>query len=124
MSDTETTRRELKRHGITSITEGSALLLGTVTLTDNRQDTWLECIDDNGDKVRLVPVMTGWRDGRREVMVMNCRSGINTKLFFRNEGRTAAIIIPHDATMSDEQAKPVMWAIPFPCLEWAALRAK
>ena len=35
MSNTETTRRELKRHGITSITEGSVLLLGTVTLTDN-----------------------------------------------------------------------------------------
>lgn len=55
---------------------------------------------------------------------MNTRTGINTKLFFRNEGRTAAIIVPHDATMNDELAKPVMWAIPFPCLEWAALRAK
>lgn len=124
MSNTETTRRELKRHGITSITEGSVLLLSTVTLTDNRQDIWLECIDDNGDKVRLIPDLTGWQDGRREVMVMNCRSGINTKLFFRNEGRTTAIIVPHDATLADDLAKPVMWAIPFPCLEWAALRAK
>jgi hypothetical protein len=124
MSNTETTRRELKRHGITSITEGSVLLLSTVILTDNRQDIWLECVDDNGDRVRLIPDMTGWRDGRREVMVMNIRTGINTKLFFRNEGRTTAIIIPHDATMSDELAKRVMQAIPFPCLEWAALRAK
>lgn len=124
MSNTETTRQELRLHGITSITGGNVLLLDTVTMADNSQDIWLECIDDNGDKVRLVPDMTGWRDGRREVMVMNCRSGINTKLFFRNEGRTTAIIIPHDATLADELAKPVMWAIPFPCLEWAALRAK
>lgn len=124
MSKTETTRRELNRHGITSITDGSVLLLGTVTLTDNRQDIWLECVDDNGDRVRLIPDMTGWQDGRREVMVMNIRTGINTKLFFRTEGKTRVWVVPHDATMSDELAKPVMWAIPFPCLEWAALRAK
>jgi hypothetical protein len=123
MSNTETTRRELKRHGITNITEGSVLLLGTVTLTDNRQDIWLECIDDNGDRVRLIPDLTGWQDGRREVMVMNTRSGINTKLFFRKAG--AGLIVPHEAILvADEQAKQVMWAIPFPCLAWAALRAK
>lgn len=118
----KTTAQELKRHGIRRITEGSVLLLGTVTLTDNSQDIWLECIDDNGDRVRLVPDMTGWRDGRREVMAMNCRSGINTKLFFQK--LPGGGIVPHDAMMTDERAKQVMWATPYPCLEWAALRAK
>lgn len=117
-------QEELEQYRIREITDAHRPLLGTVDWVDSSVDTWIECVDDNGEKVRLVPDMTGWQDGRREVMVMNCRSGINTKLFFRNEGRTAAIIIPHDATMSDELAKPVMWAIPFPCLEWAALRAK
>lgn len=120
MSNTETTRRELKRHGITSITDGSVLLLGTVTMTDS-QDIWLECIDDNGDRVRLVPDTTGWQDGRREVMVMNIRTGINTKLFFRKD---RAGIILHDATLFDDAAIRVMRLIPFPCLEWAVIRAK
>lgn len=122
MSNTETTGRELKRHGISSITDGSVLLLGTVTISDNSQDIWLECIDDNGDRVRLVPDMTGWRDGRKEVFVMNCRSGINTKLFFQK--LPGGVIVPHDAMMTDEQAKQVMWTIPFPCLEWAVERSR
>ena len=74
-----------------------------------------------GDKVRLVPDMTGWQDGRKEIMVMNCRSGVNTKLFFQKRG---AVITPHDAMMTDEQAKQVMWDIPFSCLEWAVNRAR
>lgn len=121
MKKQETTRQELRFHGITSINAGSVLLLSTVTMTDNSQDIWIECVDDNGDKVRLVPDLTGWQDRRKEVMVMNCRSGENRKLFFREEG---ASIIPHDAMMTDEQAKQVMWAIPFPCLEWAVNRAR
>ena len=121
MEKQETTRQELRLHGISRITEGSVLLLSTVTMTDNSQDIWLECVDDNGDKIRLVPDMTGWQDGRKEVTVMNCRSGVNTKLFFQKRG---AVITPHDAMMTDEQAKQVMWDIPFPCLEWTALRAR
>lgn len=121
MSNTETTRQELKFHGITRITDGSVLLLGTVTIADNSQDIWLECIDDAGDRVRLISDMTGWRDGRREVMAMNIRTGINTKLFFRKNG---ASIIPHDVSLFDDAAIRVMRAIPLPCLEWAALRAK
>ena len=120
-NNTETTRRELNRHGITRITDGSVLLLGTVTMADNSQDIWLECIDDNGDRVRLIPDMTGRRDSRREVMAMNIRTGINTKLFFRKDG---AGIILHDATLFDDAAIRVMRLIPFPCLEWAAKRAK
>ncbi len=122
MEKQETTTQELMRHGIGRITEGSVLLLDTVTLRDNSQEVWLECIDDNGDKVRLVPDLTGWQDGRKEVMVMNCRSGINTKLFFQK--LPGGVIVPHDAMMTDEQAKQVMWAIPFPCLEWAVNRAR
>lgn len=122
MSKIENTRRELAFHCITRITNGSVLLLGTVTIADNSQDIWLECIDDNGDRVRLVPDMTGWRDGRREVMAMNIRTGINTKLFFRKAG--VSLIVPHEAGLADAQAMQVMRAIPFPCIEWAALRAK
>lgn len=118
----KTTAQELRLRGVSSITEGSVLLLDTVTLTDNSQDIWLECVDDNGDKVRLVPDLTGWQDGRREVFVMNCRSGENRKLFFQK--LPGGVIVPHDAMMTDEQAKQVMWAIPFPCLEWAVNRAK
>lgn len=123
MKKQETTRRELSLHGITRITEGSVLLLSTVTIADNSQDIWLECVDDNGDKIRLVPDMTGWQDGRREIMVMNTASGVNTKLFFRKVG-AAGLIVAHDATMDDERAKAVMRTIPCPCLEWAAERAR
>lgn len=122
MKTQETTGQELRLRGVSSITEGSVLLLATVTLRDNSQDIWLECIDDNGDKVRLVPDLTGWQDGRKEVFVMNCRSGINTKLFFQK--LPGGVIVPHDAMMTDEQAKQVMWTIPFPCLEWAVDRAR
>ena len=122
MKTQETTRQELRLHGIGNITEGSALLLSTVTLTDNSQDIWIECVDDNGDKIRLVPDLTGWQDGRKEVFVMNCRSGENRKLFFQK--LPGGVIVPHDAMMTDEQAKQVMWAIPFPCLEWAVNRAR
>ena len=123
MKTQETTRQELRLHGIGRITEGSVLLLSTVTLRDNSQDIWLECIDDNGDRIRLVPDMTGWQDGRREVMAMNIRTGINTKLFFQKWG-VPAVIMPHNATLADEAATKVMWAIPFPCLVWAVIRAK
>lgn len=124
MSNTETTRRELKRHGITSITEGSVLLLSTVTMTDNRQDIWLECVDDNGDRVRLIPDMTGWQDGRREVMVMNITTGINTRAFFKKFWNTGAFVPHDDMMMAGEAAMTALRRIPFPCWEWAILRAK
>jgi hypothetical protein len=115
-------QEELDQYRIREITDTHRPLLGTVDWVDNSIDTWIECVDDNGEKVRLVPDMTGWRDGRREVMIMNCRNGENRKLFFQK--LPGGVIVPHDAMMTDEQAKQVMWAIPFPCLEWAANRAR
>lgn len=123
MEKQETTSKELKLHGISRITEGSVLLLSTVTLRDNSQEVWLECIDDNGDKVRLVPDMTGWQDRRKEVMVMNCRSGINTTAFFKKFWNTGAFVL-HDDMMMNESAVKVLQLIPEPCLMWAILRAK
>ena len=123
MEKQETTDQELRLHGIGRITEGSVLLLSTVTLRDNSQEVWLECIDNNGDKVRLAPNLTGWRDGRKEVMVMNCRSGINTTAFFKKFWNTGAFVL-HDDMMMNESAVKVLQLIPEPCLMWAILRAK
>lgn len=123
MKKETTTGQELRLHGITRITEGSVLLLSTVTLRDNSQDVWLECVDDNGDRVRLIPDTTGWQDGRKEVFVMNCRSGINTKAFFKKFWNTGAFVL-HDDMMMNESAVKVLRLIPEPCLMWAILRAK
>lgn len=119
----KTTDQELRLHGIGRITEDSVLLLSTVTLTDNSQEVWLECIDDNGDRVRLVPNLTGWRDGRREIMVMNITTGINTTAFFKKFWNTGAFVL-HDDMMMNESAVKVLQLIPEPCLMWAILRAK
>ena len=121
---TETTDQELRLHGIGRITEDSVLLLSTVTLTDNSQEVWLECIDDNGDRVRLVPNLTGWRDGRREIMVMNITTGINTQAFFKKFWNTGAFVLHDDMMMAGEAAMTALRRIPDPCLMWAILRAK
>lgn len=123
MEKQETTDQELRLHGIGRITEGSVLLLSTVTLRDNSQEVWLECINDNGEKVRLVPNLTSWQDGRKEVTVMNCRSGINTTAFFKKFLNTGAFVL-HDDMMMNESAVKVLQLIPEPCLMWAILRAK
>ena len=115
------TRTEMNEQGITSITKGSVLLLDTVTIMDNSVDVWIECVNDDGEKVRLVPDMTGWQDNRKEVMVMNTVSGTNTKLFFKLLG--GEYIEPHRITIADEEAKKVMFSIPAPVLNWAIERA-
>lgn len=114
------TSEELKDCGITSITAGSVLMLSTVVIADNQQECWIECIDDAGHKVRLIPDMTGWQDRRREVMVMDTASGINTKLFF-TPGDYPQL---HDITLHDAEAYRVMSNIPAPVLRWAVMRAK
>lgn len=113
-------QEELEQYRIREITDAHRPLLGTVDWVDSSVDTWIECINDQGDKVRLVPDKTGWRDGRREVMVMNCVTGCNQKLFFQMQG---GYVMPHDITLNDSEAYKVMSAIPAAVLRWAILRA-
>lgn len=115
-----TSQEELDKYRIREIADTHRPLLATVEWIDNSVDCWIECVDDNGEKVRLVPDMTGWQDGRREVMVMNTVSGVNQKLFFQMQGGYA---MPHDITLNDEKAKEVFFSIPAPVLMWAAERA-
>ena len=114
-------QEELDKYRIREITDAHRPLLDTVDWIDNSVDTWIECVDDNGEKVRLVPDMTGWQDRRREVMVMNCVTGCNQKLFFQMQG---GYVMPHDITLNDAAAYQVMAAIPAAVLRWAILRAK
>ena len=114
------TRTEMNEQGVTSITKGSVLLLSTVTIVDNSVDVYIECINDDGEKIRLVPDMTGWQDGRREVMVMNCVTGVNTKLFFRCESN--GDYFTHNATRQ-EDIEVVMYKIPWAVMDWAASKA-
>ena len=113
-------QEELDQYRIREITDTHRPLLGTVDWVDNSVDTWIECVDDNGEKVRLVPDMTGWQDRRKEVMVMNCVTGVNTKLFF-TPGEYPQL---HDITIHDAEAYKVMAAIPAAVLRWAIQRAK
>ena len=114
-------RTEMNEQGITSITKGSVLLLSTVTIVDNSVDVYIECINDDGEKIRLVPDMTGWQDGRKEVMCMNCTTGVNTKLFFRQD--SSGDYWTHDAT-KDEYIESIMHKIPWAVMEWAASKAR
>lgn len=112
-------RTELDQYRIYRITDAHRPLLGTVDWVNNSVDCWIECINDDGEKVRLVPDMTGWRDGRREVMVYNCSTGVNTKLFFREENGD---YLTHDATRQ-EDIENVMYKIPWAVMDWAAEKA-
>ena len=113
-------QEELDKYRIREITDAHRPLLDTVDWIDNSVDTWIECVDDNGEKVRIIPDLTGWQDRRREVMVMNCVTGVNTKLFF-TPGEYPQL---HDITLHNADAYKVMSAIPAAVLRWAILRAK
>lgn len=115
------TRTEMNNYGVTSITKGSILLLDTVTIVDNSVDCYIECVNDDGEKIRLVPDMTGWQDGRKEVMVMNITTGVNAKLFFRRDDKDD--YWTHDAT-KDEYIESVMHKLPWAIMNWAAEKAK
>lgn len=116
-----TTQEELKKLRIVKIENNIVLSsLSTVNYRDSFVDCWIECIDDNGETVRLIPDKTGWQDRRREVMVMNTVSGVNTKLFFTS-GEFPQL---HDITLNDSAAYQVMAAIPAAVLRWAVMRAK
>lgn len=112
-------QEELDKYRIREITDAHRPLLDTVDWIDNSVDTWIECVDDNGEKVRIIPDLTGWQDRRREVMVMNCVTGVNTKLFF-TPGEYPQL---HDITLHNADAYKVMSAIPAAVLRWAIQRA-
>lgn len=112
-------KTELETYSIEHLTEAHKPLLTTVKWVDNRVDCWIECINDDCDRVRLIPDLTGWQDGRKEVFVMNCTTGINTKLFFRQDNGS---FFTHSATRR-EDIENVMWKIPWPVLDWAAEKA-
>lgn len=114
------TRTEMNEQGITSITKGSVLLLDTVTIVDNSVDVYIECVNDAGEKIRLVPDMTGWQDRRKEVFVMNITTGVNAKLFFRKDD--SGDYWTHDATRQ-EDIETVMYKIPWAIMDWAAEKA-
>ena len=114
-------RTELDKYRVYRITEVHKPLLATVEWVDNSIECWIECINDDGEKIRLVPDMTGWQDGRKEVMCMNCTTGINTKLFFRQDN--SGDYWTHDAT-KDEYIESIMHKIPWAVMEWAASKAR
>lgn len=113
-------RTELDKYCVYRITEVHKPLLATVEWVDNSIECWIECVNDAGEKVRLVPDMTGWQDRRKEVFVMNCVTGENAKLFFREENGD---YITHEAT-KDEYIEKVMYKIPWAVMEWAASKAR
>ena len=116
-----TTQEELKQLRIVKLSNAVLLsMLSTVDSRDDSADCWIECIDDHGEKVRLIPDKTGWQDNRREVMVMNTATGVNTQLFF-TPGEFPQL---HDITLRDSEAYKVMTAIPAAVLRWAVMRAK
>ena len=116
-----TTQEELTNFRFVSIENTARLsMLSTVDSRDNSTECWIECVNDAGETVRLIPDKTGWQDNRREVMVMNTVSGLNTKLFF-TPGEYPQL---HDITLHDAEAYKVMAAIPAAVLRWAVMRAK
>lgn len=115
------TQKELDVFGFISIENPARLsMLSTIDSRDDSVECWIECVDDNGEKVRLIPDKTGWQDRRKEVFVMNTATGMNTKLFF-TPGEYPQL---HDITLRDSAAYEVMSAIPAAVLRWAILRAK
>lgn len=113
-------RTELDKYRVYRITEVHKPLLATVEWVDNSIECYIECVNDDGEKIRLVPDMTGWRDGRKEVMVMNCTTGENAKLFFRKDNN--GDYWTHDATRQ-EDIENVMYKIPWAIMDWAAEKA-
>ena len=116
-----TTQEELRQLHIAKLSNAVLMsMLSTVDSRDDSADCWIECVNDAGETVRLIPDKTGWQDNRREVMVMNTVSGVNTKLYF-TPGEYPQL---HDITLNDSAAYQVMAAIPAAVLHWAIMRAK
>lgn len=117
MTEIITSYNELIKYHIREIKNEMKGLLTTVDWRDTTCDCWIECVNDQGEKVRLIPDKTGWQDRRKEVMVMNTVTGRNRKLFFTDDGR------PNETTLKDPELVNILWSIPNPVLEWASKRA-
>lgn len=116
-----TTQEELDNLRFISIENAARLsMLSTVDSRDSSIDCWIEFIDDNGEKVRLIPNKAGRQDRQKEVMVMNTATGVNTKLFF-SPGEFPML---HHLTLRDSAAYKVVSAIPAAVLRWAVMRAR
>ena len=118
-----TTQEELKLLRIAKLDAFRLSMLSTVDSRDNSFECWIECVNDAGEKVRLIPDMTGRQDRLREVLVMNTTTGKNQKLYFEE-------IWPHSGfwTLNEPRAnyavREVTSSLPSCVIDWAVMRAK
>lgn len=109
------TREELKIHGLNKVNAIIArTMLETVTIKDSICDLWIECVNDTGDVIRLIPDTIGRQDGYKEIMAMNCRTGKNVKLLFTDNVSANTVF----------EDKIVVSRIPWQVLNWAISKAK
>lgn len=123
MTDRITTQQEIRMHHISELSYESALLLETVTLRDTSVECWIECVNNSGETVRIIPDMTGRQDRLREVMVMNTATGRNQKLYFEE-------VWPHSGfwtinePRTDDAAIEVIILLPSAVIDWAVKRSR
>lgn len=111
----ETSREELNNLKLNKVNAVIArTMLETITIKDSVCDLWIECINDTGDVIRLIPDTTGRQDGYKEIMAMNCRTGKNAKLLFTHNVSAN--------TVFEDQI--VVSRIPWQVLNWAIEKAR
>ena len=123
MTDRITTQQEIRMHHISELSYESALLLETVTLRDTSAECWIECINNSGETVRVIPDMTGRQGRLREVMVMNTATGKNQKLYFEEVWHCSGFWTLNEAR-TDVAASEVISSLPSSVIDWAVKRAK
>ena len=123
MTDRITTQQEIRMHHISELSYESALLLETVTLRDTSAECWIECINNSGETVRVIPDMTGRQGRLREVMVMNTATGKNQKLYFEEVWHCRGFWTLNEAR-TDDAAREVISSLPSSVIDWAVKRAK
>ena len=123
MTDRITTQQEIRMHHISELSYESALLLETVTLRDTSAECWIECINNSGETVRIIPDMTGRQDRLREVMAMNTATGKNQKLYFEEVWHCSGFWTLNEAR-TDDAARDVISSLPSAVIDWAVKRAR
>lgn len=123
MTDRITTQQELRQHHISELSYESALLLETVTLRDTSAECWIECVNNSGETVRVIPDMTGRQDRLREVLVMNTATGRNQQLYFEEVWPHSGFWTLNEAR-TDDAAREVISSLPSSVIDWAVKRAK